>query len=276
MLKNAVLCLAACALLAGSGCEFLDQNPDEMLGLVEPAPEASEFSPSQIVEKMREATDPKHFFRDCKSYILRQSVRSGEKSGNSWVERVWSNEIKFRQPGMLRQTTVKDGNPFKILIYRDGKGWSVDPHSKTATEYRPGTGYNLFLTFIRMNNPQSTIMSLFSTVEAAVVYPDGKRQYRLVCRVDDPNIAPYVLYVDAQTFRTVRIETVSYMDDGAQYLYRAEPLEYKWVGDVQISMKTRVVTGKQECEYTTDEFLLNANIPDSDFALPAQVKIKYE
>lgn len=264
------------ATLLACGCEFLVEDPETLLQLTD-VQEESDMSVSQLIDRMHEATDPKNVWRDSKSYRMRQSVRTEERHGLSKIEKFYSSELRYRQPGELRQTSFRDGNPFKVLIHRDGKAWDVDPAKKTAREYQPGFSYNLFRVFIGMSDPRKTFKDLFSEVEIAVVYPEGKgRCYRIICRTADPGIAPYVVYVNADTFLTERVETVLYTEDGAQYLYRSEPLAYKWVENVKIPVQTRVTIGERSAEdYLTDEFMINPEFPDSDFEVPQGVKINY-
>lgn len=276
MKKSPLLSLFFLFPLLFSGCEFLIQDPESLLRLTD-TQEASDMSVSQLIQRMHKATDPKNVWRDSKSYLMRQSVRTKERRGLSTIEKFYSSELRYRQPGELCQTSFRDGSPFKILIYRDGKAWNVDPEKKTAKEYQPGFSYNLFRVFIGMSDPRKTFKDLFSEVEIAVVYPEGKdRAYRIICRTADPKIAPYVVYVNANTFLTERTETILYAEDGAQYLYRSEPLKYKWVDNVKIPVLTRVTVGERSSEeYIMDEFAINPKFPDSAFEVPRGVKIDY-
>ena len=269
----AVLFAGTVAILS-AGCNFLDQNQDELLGIVEPPPEASDMTVPQLIARMHEATDPKNVWRDSKAYILRQSVREEEKKGNSIVEHYYRTEIKFRQPLQLRQTSFRDNAAFQTLIFRDDKAWSVDSRG-VAEEMKQGTELNLFRNYIGFSDPKTTEATLFPTIELAVVYLDEKRTYRMICRSSDPKIAPYVKYVDAETFLPVKAETVLYANDGAQYLYRSEPMDYRWVSNVRIPLRTKVTVGEKIEEFTTDEFIIDPPVDDGDFEIPQSAKIDY-
>jgi len=269
----AVLFAGAAAILF-AGCNFLDQDQEMLLGIVEPPPEESDMTVPQLIARMHEATDPKNVWRDCKSYILRQSVREEEKKGKSIVEHYYRTEIKFRQPRQLRQTSYRDDAAFQTLLFRDDKGWSIDSRG-VAEEIQKGTGLNLFRNYIGFSDPKTTEAMLFPTIELAVVYLDEKRTYRMICRSSDPKIAPYVQYIDAKTFLPVKAETVLYTNDGAQYLYRSEPMDYRWVSNVKIPLRTKVTVGEKIEEFTTDEFIIDPPVTNSDFEIPQSAQIDY-
>lgn len=261
-----------------TGCDaFLERNAEELLQLRAPQ-EQSDLSVSQLIERMHEATDPKNVWRDCKSYIMRQSVRLEEQQGFSRVERYYSTEKKFVRTAngdaMLRQTSLLNGVPFMTLIFRDNKGWTISKDG-LATTYEPGTGMNLMRNYIGFSDPKATERDLFPTVEVSIVYLDDVRTYRMICRSADPKIYPYVKYIDSQTFLVKRLEAIMHAQDGTLYLYSAVPQDYRWVNDVKIPMQTEVIVGNNSENYFTEEFLINPNIPDKDFELPQSAKIDY-
>lgn len=275
MLKKFYFVLSALwAISFLTGCQMLlTEDYDRILKLNVPV-EMSDMSASQLVDQMNKATDPDKIWRNCKSYILRQSTRQEKISGQTRTQNYFTQEIKYRQKEQMRQTMLRNGEPFSILLYRDGKVWTISSNG-TAHEITRKRETELTKSFLGFSNPQADVLTEFHSVEVAVIYEDGKRLYRMVCRHEDPRIAPYVKYISADTFLTVRIETVTYTADGQQYLYSSVPEGYRWINGVQIATKIYASTGKHTEEYTVEEFLINPPIPDSDFELPKSVQIDY-
>ncbi len=268
--------LAMSAAVFSAGCAFMPPDTTSLLKLDVPSNEEPDLTVHELLTRMHEATDPKNAWRDCKSYIVRQSVRAEERDGLSRVERYYTSEIKYRAGGFLRQTSYLDGKEFKILIVRDGKAWEVDPGKNKAKAYEAGIGMNLFRVFLGMSDPKATYSDIFSSIKLGVVWLDKKRTYRMICRVQDEKIAPYVVYVDATTFLPVKFETVLYTDDDAYYLYRSEPMEFEWRSNVKMAITTRTTVGDRTAEdFVLEEFLINPVIPDSEFDVPSGVVIDY-
>lgn len=274
LFRKVLLTLSAVTLLLClNSCAFMVQDYDLLLGLNEPQEEA-DMSVSQLIARMREATDPKGVWYNCKSYILRQSAVSEEKKGFSKIERYYTTEIKFRQPTQMRQTSYQDGMPFQTLLFRDNKGWIINDKGK-ATEYT-GEGMKLFRNYVGFADPKASEQTLFSTVELAVVYEEGKRYYRMVCRTADPELPPYVKYIDATTFLTDRIETVLCMPDGAHFLYRSESRDYRWINNVRMPMVSVVTIENVSTQaFHTQELLIDPKLPESDFTIPGGTSIDY-
>lgn len=275
MLKR--FCFACGALMMTvffSACQMLMlEDYDRILRLNTPV-EMSDMSAAQLIEQMNKVTDPDRVWRDCKSYIMRQSTRQEQLSGKTRTQNYFTQEIKFRQKEQMRQTYFRNGEPFSTMLYRDGKVWLITANG-TAHEITKKRESDLTKSFLGFSNPKADVLTEFHSVEVAVVYEDGKRLYRMVCRHENPRLAPYVKYISADTFLTVRIETVNYAADGQQYLFSSEPTEYRWINGVQITTKIHATTGNFSEEYTVEEFLINPVIPDSDFELPKGAAIDY-
>jgi len=275
-MKSKILILVfGLALCIISGCEVLDDNPEEQLELENTPTEMADMSIPQLIARVHEASDPKHVWRDSTSYILRQSVREEEKKEKSTIEHYFRTEIKFRQPRQLRQTSSKDNAPFQVLLYKDEQGWAIDRNG-SAEKMRPDTGLKLFRNYIGFSDPKVVESDLFPTIELAVVYLEGKRTYRMICRSSDVKISPYVKYIDAETFLPVKEETVIHVQDGRKLFYRSEPMDFKWVNNVKIPLRTIVTVGDKTEEFVTDEFIINPPIPDEDFELPKSAEIDYK
>ncbi|MBO5693786.1 MAG: hypothetical protein J6S98_00110 [Lentisphaeria bacterium] len=252
-----------------AACEAI---PHDMLLELNPPDEESDLSVSQLIERVREATDPKGVYLNCNGYILRQTAISKEKRGKTVVDHYTVTEKKFRQPGQMRQTTYQNGIPVQTLLFKDNKAWIIDKNGK-AEEYN-GQGMELFKNYIGFSDPKATEQTLFSTVELGVVYLDGIRTYRMICRTSDPNLPPYVEYIDAKTFLPVRLETIQYTADGRQLRYTAEPQDYRWVSNVLIPTVTLVTVGENKTEeYETTEFMINPNLSELDFQVNEGTKI---
>ena len=252
-----------------AACEAI---PHDMLLELNPPDEESDLSVSQLIERVREATDPKGVYLNCNGYILRQTAISKEKRGKTVVDHYTVTEKKFRQPGQMRQTTYQNGIPVQTLRFKDNKAWIIDKNGK-AEEYN-GQGMELFKNYIGFSDPKATEQTLFSTVELGVVYLDGIRTYRMICRTSDPNLPPYVEYIDAKTFLPVRLETIQYTADGRQLRYTAEPQDYRWVSNVLIPTVTLVTVGENKTEeYETTEFMINPNLSELDFQVNEGTKI---
>ena len=252
-----------------AACEAI---PHDMLLELNPPDEESDLSVSQLIERVREATDPKGVYLNCNRYILRQTAISKEKRGKTVVDHYTVTEKKFRQPGQMRQTTYQNGIPVQTLLFKDNKAWIIDKNGK-AEEYN-GQGMELFKNYIGFSDPKATEQTLFSTVELGVVYLDGIRTYRMICRTSDPNLPPYVEYIDAKTFLPVRLETIQYTADGRQLRYTAEPQDYRWASNVLIPTVTLVTVGENKTEeYETTEFMINPNLSELDFQVNEGTKI---
>lgn len=268
-MKNFLLSLAAFLILFAAACETI---PHDILLELNPPDEESDLSVSQLIERVRNATDPKGVYLNCDGYILRQTAISKEKRRKTVVDHYTVTEKKFRQPGQMRQTTYQNGIPIQTLLFKDNKAWIIDKNGK-AEEYS-GQGMELFKNYIGFSDPKATEQTLFSTVELGVVYLDGIRTYRMICRTGDPNLPPYVEYIDAKTFLPVRLETVQYTADGKQLRYTAEPQDYRWVSNVLIPTVTLVTVGENKTEeYETTEFVINPNLSDLDFQVNEGTRI---
>lgn len=268
-MKNILLSLAAFLILFAAACETI---PHDILLELNPPDEESDLSVSQLIERVRNATDPKGVYLNCNGYILRQTAISKEKRRKTVVDHYTVTEKKFRQPGQMRQTTYQNGIPIQTLLFKDNKAWIIDKNGK-AEEYG-GQGMELFKNYIGFSDPKATEQTLFSTVELGVVYLDGIRTYRMICRTGDPNLPPYVEYIDAKTFLPVRLETVQYTADGKQLRYTAEPQDYRWVSNVLIPTVTLVTVGENKTEeYETTEFVINPNLSDLDFQVNEGTRI---
>lgn len=233
----------------------------------------SDLSVKQIIDAMQRANDPKKQFMNADRYILKQKAISEKQVENRRTSQEYVTEIKFCEPDMIRWTHIRNNKPFQINICRGGSVWSVDPHSLKSKKLNEGLELNMFRTMIGLMNPQKTYLDVFKSVSVDKVFEEEKTCYRLICQAHDDEIPPYVVYVDAKTFLTLKVETIKYLGDGSQSMYISVPQEYTWYGDVLMPRVTSVSTSQGTDFSFITEFVINPNIPASDFELPKRFEI---
>ena len=273
-LSSVLFLFVFCAMLPA--CRLSDVEIEEMLGLNYPG-EPADLSVEQLIMHMEAATDPEGKFKNAKSYILRQVVvEESEKDvdTNPFSQRTktsvdqYENEIKFRKPDFERQTSYRNGEPFASLLFKGGRAWSIDPKKSKATEIT-GHQLSLFHVFNSFTHPNTNLEDVFSDIDISTVYDNGKRLYRVVCRVDDADIAPYVMYVDAKRFITVKLETILYTDDGQEFLYVSLPDRFEKRNGVLMPTITKTTIGEDRHDIILlKEFELNVTFSEDVFQVP--------
>ena len=273
-LSSVLFLFIFCAMLPA--CRLSDVEIEEMLGLNVPG-EPADLSVEQLIMRMEAATDPEAKFKNAKSYILRQVVvEESEKDvdSNPFSQRTktsvdqYETEIKFRKPDFERQISYRNGEPFASLLFKGGRAWTIDPKKSKATEIT-GKQLRLFHVFNSFTHPNTNLEDVFSTIDISTVYENGKRLYRVVCRVDDVEIAPYVMYVDAKRFITVKLETILYTDDGEEYLYVALPDRFEKRNGVLMPTITKTTIGEDRHDIILlKEFELNVTFSEDVFQVP--------
>ncbi len=251
--------LAAFAVgLAPSGCQ-LDEA--EL-----PPGEESDLTVDQLIAKMSEATDPEGKFKHATSYILKQKVEDIKKTDSD----EYSLEIKYKSPDFMKFTSLKKGKPFSVLIFDGNRAWNLDPVTGKSSEVAAGTNMNLVKTFAALTKPGSTIKAVFENVDIDIVKNEesDRKFYRLICRVKDKNIAPYTILVGHEDFLTKSFETVLYGGDGSQSKYLSQTSKYAWMHGIRMATETTVQTGGETVHSTVASFILNPEIPDSEFSIP--------
>lgn len=253
---------------------FSEEDVNRVLGLDRES-EPSDMSVEQIVTMMNNAIDPKGKFKTTDTYLLRQKLidqnayeeTNGFTTKKKYKYDEYETEIKFKAPDMLRQTSIRSGNEFSCLLIRDGRAWSIDTKRNKAEELK-GQTLELTRVFTLMSEPSKSIVDAFPNVVADCIYIDKNRIYRLVCRAANPEIAPYVVYVNPKTFLTMRAETILYGDDGEQKLYTATPSRFESINDVMMPMVTFVEVDGDIDVVTLKDFKLGVKFNDSDFEVP--------
>ena len=278
-LLSSILMLLFCAILPA--CKLSEVEIEEMLGLNDPG-EPADLTVDQLIKHMEAATDPEGKFKSAKSYILRQViVEESQKDAddNPFTQKTktsvdqYESELKFRKPDFERQTSYRNGEPFACLLFKEGQAWNIDPKKNQATSIT-GHQLRLFRVFNSFSHPNNNLEDVFSRIEISTVYLKGARHYRVVCRTDDLEIAPYVMYVHAETFITTRMETILYTDGGQEFLYRAIPSRYEKRSGVLMPTIISTTIGEDRNDVILlKEFELNVTFSDDVFQVPED-KIK--
>ena len=268
------LLLALCVMLPA--CKLSDAEIEEMLGLNNPG-EPADLTVEQLITHMEAATDPEGKFKNAKSYILRQVIieetqKDIDESPFSERNRIsvdqYETEIKFRKPDFERQISYRNGEPFTSLLFKGGRAWTIDPKKGKATEIT-GHQLRLFHVFNSFSHPNKNLEDVFSSIDISTVYLNAVRHYRVVCRAADVEIAPYVMYVNANTYITSKMETILYTDDGQEFLYVAYPGSFEKRSGVLMPTITRTIIGEDRHEVVLlKEFELNVTFSEDVFQVP--------
>ena len=257
-------------------CQLSDAEIEEMLGLNDPG-EPADLTVDQLILHMEAATDPEGKFKNAKSYILRQVIveeTQKDVDENPFSQRTkttvdqYETEIKFRKPDFERQISYRNGEPFTSLLFKEGRAWTIDPKKSKATEIT-GHQLRLFHVFNSFSHPNKNLEDVFSSIEISTVYLNAARHYRVVCRAADVEIAPYVMYVNASTYITSKMETILYTDDGQEFLYVAYPGNFEKRSGVLMPTITKTIIGEDRHEVVLlKEFELNVTFSDDVFEVP--------
>ena len=263
-----------CAMLPA--CKLSDAEIEEMLGLNDPG-EPADLTVDQLIKHMEAATDPEGKFKNAKSYILRQVIVEESQKDideNPFSQRTkttvdqYETEIKFRKPDFERQISYRNGEPFTSLLFKEGRAWTIDPKKSKATEIT-GHQLRLFHVFNSFSHPNNNLEDVFSSIDISTVYLNAARHYRVVCRADDVEIAPYVMYVNANTYITSKMETILYTDDGQEFLYVAYPGSFEKRSGVLMPTITHTTIGEDRHEVVLlKEFELNVTFSEDVFQVP--------
>lgn len=273
-LSSILFACVLCAMLPA--CRLSETEIEEMLGLNDPG-EPADLTVEQLIKHMEAATDPEDNFKNAKSYILRQVVveeTQKEVDENPFSQRTkasvdqYESELKFRKPDFERQTSYRNGEPFASLLFKEGRAWTIDPKKSRATEIT-GHQLRLFRVFNSFTHPNNNLEDVFSKIDISTVYLRGARHYRVVCRTDDVEIAPYVMYVNAETFITTKMETILYTDGGQEFLYLAIPSKFEKRSGVLMPTIIRTTIGEDRHDVILlKEFELNVTFSDDVFQVP--------
>ena len=224
----------------------------------------ADITVDELLKKMDRATDPEKVYANIKSYYMKQVLTNANINGSD--ESI--SEIYWKAPGYLKQISSRNGEVINIIISRNGRFWYVNPKNKKSREVK-GKDALLIKTFTDIATPGMDFKKIFHKVDIdQLLEPEKNRKvYRLICRVNNPEIAPYVFYIEPKTWLTDRCETILYGPDGSQRLYVSDSEEYEIINGVRMPKKTLVtVDGKTETAKIV-EFKFNPDIPESTFDL---------
>lgn len=218
----------------------------------------------EITKRMQRATDPEKHYANAKSYYMKQRLTTNNENGND--ESI--SEIFWRAPNFLKQVSYRNGEVINIIIAKGNRFWYVNPKNKKSREIT-GKDAQLVKAFTDITTPGLNYQNIFHSVTVDQIRdPKSDRMvYRLICRVDNPDIAPYVFYVDPKTWLTDRCETILYSPNGSRHHYVADSEEYEMASGVRIAKKTLVTVDRKKDTAETIAFTLNPEIPLSTFDL---------
>ena len=255
------LCMISSALvMTAASCTMFDEDLLDLTG-----GEPSDLTVAELYKRMQKANDPDKVYANAKTYRMVQEVESVDASQS---KDFYSAEVLFKTPDQVKQISMRNGKPFSTLIYNNGKAWYVN--GEKAKPVPPGTGLNLITAFSRMLKPRNNFSAIFQEVRIDTKFENGKKYYRLICRVPDPKIAPYVFYIDSATYLTRKLETILYGDDGngRKFLYTAISEDYQWFSKVRIARRSMITVAGKTDESKLVSFMIDPEIPDSEFQPP--------
>ena len=235
---------------------------EDVLRLEEGVP--ADITVDELIVKMNRATDPKKVYANAKSYYMKQRLTSDNVNGSD--ESV--SEIFWKAPGYMKQVSYRNGEVINIIITHIDRSWYVNPRTKKSREIK-GKDAQLVKVFSDIATPGMDYKKIFHTVTVDKIMDPQRDQmvYRLICRVENPEIAPYVFYIEPKTWLTDRCETILYGPDGSQRLYIADSEEYEFVDDVCMPKKTIITVDGKKDTADTVVFTLNPEIPMTTFDL---------
>ena len=227
--------------------------------------EPADIKVPELVAKMGKATDPYRRYYNCKSYMMKQTfsvMQSGAKE-------TLSIESRFQAPDKMRLTTFRNQTPTVIQVYNAGKAWSYDCATRKTTPVPKGIPTELMRIFTQMGTPSMDATKIFKTVSIDMKIENGYKTYRLICDAGVKGIAPYVFYINGQTYLTEKMETIMYIN-GGEYLYVNVPADYTWYADNSIRLPVTSTVKQMDITRISKmtDFKINVDFPDSDFQPP--------
>ena len=227
--------------------------------------EPADITVPELISRMGKATDPELRYRNCKSYLMKQTfsvMQSGSKE-------TLSIETRFQAPDKMRLTTYRNQKPTVIQIYNAGNAWTYDCATRKTTQVPKGIPTELMRIFTQMGTPSLDATKIFKTVSIDMQIEDGYKTYRLICDSGVKGIAPYVLYINGRTYLTERMETIMYIN-GEEYLYVNVPADYTWYENKSIRLPVTSTVKQMETTRISKmtDFKINIDFPASDFLPP--------
>lgn len=228
--------------------------------------ETSDLSVVQLIQRQNKATDPQRKWRRVDSYYMRLKVSLTEKDTKDY----YGSEIWYQHPKCFKLATSRNGVVQKILIYNDGRIWSVNPRTNHSRELKmESLEYCLFLNTVRMGTPYMDYTDIFRRISVDMFMEEGVRYYRMICMSDDKRIQPYIFYYNGNTFLQEKLETVNVISSsGASILYSSTIQKYTQVNGIKLPAVTLVKSGRVTQISELQEIQMNKIYPESDFLPP--------
>ncbi|MBR2364727.1 MAG: hypothetical protein IKA79_05960 [Lentisphaeria bacterium] len=251
------LFLVSAVLLISGGCfPVLDLEPRE----------TSDLSVVQLITRMNRTTYPLKKWRKADSYYMRLKVTLTGKDSKDY----YGSEVWYQQPKCFRLVTSKNGKVQKILIYNDGRAWSINGWNNRSTELKEDSlEYKLFLNTVRMGTPSLNYTDIFRRISVDMFVENGVRYYRMICMNDDRRIQPYIFYFNGKNFLQEKLETVSILNEsGASELYTSYVEKYTVIDGIKLPARTIVEIGGTTQISELQELVINQNYPESLFLPP--------
>ena len=110
---------------------------------------------------------------------------------------------------------------------------------------------------------------IFKTVSIDMEIKDGYKTYRLICDPGVKGIAPYVFYINGNTYLTEKMETIMYIN-GEEYLYVNVPADYTWYENNSIRLPVTSTVKQMDITRISKmtDFKINVDFPETDFLPP--------
>lgn len=228
--------------------------------------QTSDITVKELIGRMSKATDPKGKYRNCSSYLMKHRLSIMQSD----TKDIFTTEIRFQAPNKMRITTFKDNRPYVVEIYNAGRCWHIDCASGKITEKTDPLQKELMRIYTQMGTPSLSAPQIFKNVSVDMYYEGNEKIYRLICDPGVEGIAPYVQYVNGQTYLQVRMDTIMYIN-GLEFLYINVPSDYAWYQDIRLPMQSAVTLMDDTRISKMIDFQLNPYFPPSNFLPPKRV-----
>lgn len=240
-------------ILFSAGCRYGALNLEKQM--------ESDLPVKELIRRMNRATDPRKEYFSCKSYRMRQSLSVMESGTKDQM----SLEVCFQAPDKVRITTFRGEKPTVVEIYNGGRAWSIDCGTGRVRKVPKGLPLELMRIYTQQATPALDATQIFRKVDVDMnVDEKGYKTYRLICDAGVDGIAPYVYYINGQTYLQDRMETVMYVGL-AEYLYVSVPTDYRWFGNVRLPGTSTVKIMDNTRISRITAFELNVTFPEYYF-----------
>ncbi len=216
---------------------------------------AQELDSRQMSLKIKNASDPNGVFQSAKSYLMKQKILV---SGGKPAE--FEAEMKFKEPDRVRSSYFYKGKLVSAIIMNADKVWRISGADNSISEI---TGDELARTNLlhKISSPKSMLCDIFGEIKIDKVRINDEELYQLFCRPRDERLPQITFFVGVGDFLQRRMFTTNEKGEP----YSAEILKYSLADNVFVPAETRIMSGGIVQKLILEEFVLNAEIPDSEF-----------